>query len=190
MWPFRRRRRFADRVLDGMTNIGLGVTKMLSDAYSGGQLSWGELTAMMFPTVGAGKLATTLMTADDSPLRDLKPRDLPDEELAPAGGYKVLLIFQFYNLREIMRNKPEIASIIGVSHAELLSRYAAITGIEERMFTQGMKSHDKIMEDHGGDPMWAELETISDFLGTLTKNPPTPSLVDLYVMLFFERVSD
>jgi hypothetical protein len=148
---------------------------------------------MLFPTVGAIELAKALLTMEPfAPLKDLH-EDEVSVTSASGGGYVVLLVTPFYALQKVMRNKPEVATAIGASYTELLRKYSAISGFDQRMFTEGITSIDKVIADSGGDPRVAYQHKITDFLQTMSVKPPAHRITIeamLFPGLFMDTISD
>jgi hypothetical protein len=162
---------FAERVIEVISRIAVRISQQLAEEWKAGHLRRGEYVAMLFPTVGAFELAKVFLTVTPAPLKDLRKDDLP-EATAPAGGYCILLIALFWDLQQVMRNKPEVAQAIETPHADLIRRYSAIVGFEDRMFTERITRMDELTAAWDGDPRPAFEQTIIDFLQTMSVRGP------------------
>ena len=174
MWPFKARNKFLPIFYMDLANVSFTLIAKISEKWEVGELERGEYVAMLYPTAGASELAKGFLSSDPkhpAPFKYLGRDDLP-EETAAISGYIVLLTTLFGNLREQMRNLPEIANAVGISFDDLLKKYAAISGLDERMFTSYLSTMDQFLAENSGDiRVWWE-QAIIDFGGTISKSGP------------------
>lgn len=164
MWPFKRRKNAAERVLERMASYLVDYTKPLHDALEQGHLTLPEFRALLRPTAAPYNFANAVFTEKQSPWWNLRFDELCDEE-SWYPGYTALLYAFFHALRNVMSNDKALSEAVGTSFDELMRKFDALT---ESDLAAAQRRLDNVVQEQHRDPRGVWYSAAVGFIRSIT----------------------